>query len=99
MLFVTILYLQLEKAAEPLPWICPLWGCWVCEPRRGWVHGLGGGSLCCSGLGDALRAHSLSFPFVSSAGVTNGFAKHAGSGSDSECSSALGSGLVFEACR
>ncbi|NXP41453.1 BRPF3 protein, partial [Leiothrix lutea] len=31
-------------------------------------------------------------------GVTNGFAKHAGSGSDSECSSALGSGLVFEAC-
>ncbi|XP_050182847.1 bromodomain and PHD finger-containing protein 3 isoform X4 [Myiozetetes cayanensis] len=31
-------------------------------------------------------------------GVTNGFAKHAESGSDFECSSALGSGLVFEAC-
>ncbi|KFP79934.1 Bromodomain and PHD finger-containing protein 3, partial [Acanthisitta chloris] len=31
-------------------------------------------------------------------GVTNGFAKHAESGSDSECSSALGSGLGFEAC-
>ncbi|NWU07829.1 BRPF3 protein, partial [Cephalopterus ornatus] len=31
-------------------------------------------------------------------GVTNGFAKHAGSGSDFECSSALGSGLVFESC-
>ncbi|KAM4885111.1 bromodomain and PHD finger-containing protein 3 isoform 3-T3 [Sylvia borin] len=31
-------------------------------------------------------------------GVTNGFAKHAGSGSDSECSSALGNGLVLEAC-
>ncbi|XP_050182849.1 bromodomain and PHD finger-containing protein 3 isoform X6 [Myiozetetes cayanensis] len=30
--------------------------------------------------------------------VTNGFAKHAESGSDFECSSALGSGLVFEAC-
>ncbi|KFM03277.1 Bromodomain and PHD finger-containing protein 3, partial [Aptenodytes forsteri] len=32
-------------------------------------------------------------------GVTNGFAKHAESGSDSECSSGLGGGLVFEACR
>ncbi|KFP54970.1 Bromodomain and PHD finger-containing protein 3, partial [Cathartes aura] len=31
-------------------------------------------------------------------GVTNGFAKHAESGSDSECSSGLGGGLVFEAC-
>ncbi|KFW02510.1 Bromodomain and PHD finger-containing protein 3, partial [Eurypyga helias] len=31
-------------------------------------------------------------------GVTNGFAKHAESGSDSECSSGLGSGLTFEAC-
>ncbi|NXF10826.1 BRPF3 protein, partial [Smithornis capensis] len=31
-------------------------------------------------------------------GVTNGFAKHMESGSDSECSSALGNGLVFEAC-
>ncbi|NXJ83537.1 BRPF3 protein, partial [Trogon melanurus] len=31
-------------------------------------------------------------------GVTNGFAKHAESGSDSECSSGLGSGLAFEAC-
>uniref|UniRef100_A0A8C5U826 Bromodomain and PHD finger containing 3 n=1 Tax=Malurus cyaneus samueli TaxID=2593467 RepID=A0A8C5U826_9PASS len=31
-------------------------------------------------------------------GVTNGFAKHAESGSDSECSSALSSGRVFEAC-
>ncbi|XP_017691259.1 PREDICTED: bromodomain and PHD finger-containing protein 3 isoform X3 [Lepidothrix coronata] len=31
-------------------------------------------------------------------GVTNGFAKHAESGSDFECSSALGSGLVFESC-
>ncbi|XP_064491977.1 bromodomain and PHD finger-containing protein 3 isoform X4 [Pseudopipra pipra] len=30
--------------------------------------------------------------------VTNGFAKHAESGSDFECSSALGSGLVFESC-
>lgn len=73
-----------------------VWGCWV--------HGLGEGhghlaSCACSGLGSALRGHSLSFPFVSSAGVTNGFAKHAESGSDSECSSALGSGLVFEACR
>ncbi|XP_074971326.1 bromodomain and PHD finger-containing protein 3 isoform X6 [Phalacrocorax aristotelis] len=32
------------------------------------------------------------------AGVTNGFAKHVESGSDSECSSGLGGGLVFEAC-
>ncbi|XP_063212865.1 bromodomain and PHD finger-containing protein 3 isoform X1 [Chroicocephalus ridibundus] len=32
------------------------------------------------------------------AGVTNGFAKHAESGSDSECSSSLGGGLAFEAC-
>ncbi|XP_030898753.2 bromodomain and PHD finger-containing protein 3 isoform X1 [Melopsittacus undulatus] len=31
-------------------------------------------------------------------GVTNGFVKHTESGSDSECSSGLGSGLVFEAC-
>ncbi|XP_027515743.1 bromodomain and PHD finger-containing protein 3 isoform X3 [Corapipo altera] len=31
-------------------------------------------------------------------GVTNGFAKHAESGSDFECNSALGSGLVFESC-
>ncbi|KFW76624.1 Bromodomain and PHD finger-containing protein 3, partial [Manacus vitellinus] len=31
-------------------------------------------------------------------GVTNGFAKHAEGGSDFECSSALGSGLVFESC-
>ncbi|NXQ35030.1 BRPF3 protein, partial [Alaudala cheleensis] len=31
-------------------------------------------------------------------GSVNGFARHAGSGSDSECSSALGSGLGFEAC-
>ncbi|KFR16623.1 Bromodomain and PHD finger-containing protein 3, partial [Opisthocomus hoazin] len=31
-------------------------------------------------------------------GVTNGFAKHAESGSDSECSAGLGGGLVFEAC-
>ncbi|NXD65629.1 BRPF3 protein, partial [Eolophus roseicapillus] len=30
--------------------------------------------------------------------VTNGFVKHTESGSDSECSSGLGSGLVFEAC-
>ncbi|XP_027515744.1 bromodomain and PHD finger-containing protein 3 isoform X4 [Corapipo altera] len=30
--------------------------------------------------------------------VTNGFAKHAESGSDFECNSALGSGLVFESC-
>ncbi|XP_017935189.1 bromodomain and PHD finger-containing protein 3 isoform X4 [Manacus vitellinus] len=30
--------------------------------------------------------------------VTNGFAKHAEGGSDFECSSALGSGLVFESC-
>ncbi|NXM70666.1 BRPF3 protein, partial [Serilophus lunatus] len=30
--------------------------------------------------------------------VTNGCAKHMESGSDSECSSALGNGLVFEAC-
>lgn len=73
-----------------------VWGCWV--------HGLGeshGQLASCAfpGPGDALRGHSLSFPFVSSAGVTNGFGKHAGSGSDSECSSALGSGLVFETCR
>ncbi|KAM7170284.1 bromodomain and PHD finger-containing protein 3 isoform 1-T1 [Macrochelys suwanniensis] len=32
------------------------------------------------------------------AGVTNGFGKHTESGSDSECSSGLGSGLAFEAC-
>ncbi|KFO92793.1 Bromodomain and PHD finger-containing protein 3, partial [Buceros rhinoceros silvestris] len=32
-------------------------------------------------------------------GVTNGFAKHAESGSDSECSSGLGAGLAFDACR
>ncbi|NXI39332.1 BRPF3 protein, partial [Galbula dea] len=32
------------------------------------------------------------------AGVTNGFGKHSESGSDSECSSGLGTGLVFEAC-
>ncbi|NWU88415.1 BRPF3 protein, partial [Upupa epops] len=31
-------------------------------------------------------------------GVTNGFAKHVESGSDSECSSGRGSGLVFEVC-
>ncbi|NXR11188.1 BRPF3 protein, partial [Semnornis frantzii] len=31
-------------------------------------------------------------------GVTNGFVKHTESGSDSECSSGLGAGLVFEAC-
>ncbi|NWI94770.1 BRPF3 protein, partial [Pitta sordida] len=31
-------------------------------------------------------------------GVTNGFAKHMESSPDSECSSALGNGLVFEAC-
>uniref|UniRef100_A0A8B9PC13 Bromodomain and PHD finger containing 3 n=1 Tax=Apteryx owenii TaxID=8824 RepID=A0A8B9PC13_APTOW len=31
-------------------------------------------------------------------GVTNGFGKHAESGSDSECSSGLGTGLAFEAC-
>ncbi|NWR87787.1 BRPF3 protein, partial [Furnarius figulus] len=31
-------------------------------------------------------------------GVTNGFAEHAENGSDSKCSSALGSGLVFESC-
>ncbi|NXN91522.1 BRPF3 protein, partial [Rhinopomastus cyanomelas] len=31
-------------------------------------------------------------------GVTNGFTKHVESGSDSECSSGRGSGLVFEAC-
>lgn len=85
----------------------PLCGCWTCEPMGVWgcwVHGLGKchghlASCACPGLGDALRDHSLSFSFVSSAGVTNGFAKHAGSGSDSECSSALDSGLVFEACR
>lgn len=37
--------------------------------------------------------------FVSLAGVTNGFAKHAENGSDSECGSGLGTGLVLEACR
>ncbi|NXT28806.1 BRPF3 protein, partial [Syrrhaptes paradoxus] len=31
-------------------------------------------------------------------GVTNGFAKHAESGSDSECGSGLGGGLALEAC-
>ncbi|NXF85588.1 BRPF3 protein, partial [Eubucco bourcierii] len=31
-------------------------------------------------------------------GVTNGFVKHTESGSDSECSSGLGAGLVFEPC-
>ncbi|KAM4645826.1 bromodomain and PHD finger-containing protein 3 isoform 2-T2 [Amazona ochrocephala] len=31
-------------------------------------------------------------------GVTNGFVKHTECGSDSECNSGLGSGLVFEAC-
>ncbi|XP_054032513.1 bromodomain and PHD finger-containing protein 3 [Dryobates pubescens] len=31
-------------------------------------------------------------------GVTNGFVKHTESGSDSECSSGLAGGLVFEAC-
>ncbi|KFP56487.1 Bromodomain and PHD finger-containing protein 3, partial [Cariama cristata] len=31
-------------------------------------------------------------------GVTNGFAKHTESSSDSECGSGLGTGLVFEAC-
>uniref|UniRef100_A0AAA9SSX0 Bromodomain and PHD finger containing 3 n=3 Tax=Bos TaxID=9903 RepID=A0AAA9SSX0_BOVIN len=31
-------------------------------------------------------------------GVTNGFGKHTESGSDSECSLGLGSGLAFEAC-
>ncbi|XP_064354241.1 bromodomain and PHD finger-containing protein 3 isoform X1 [Dromaius novaehollandiae] len=31
-------------------------------------------------------------------GVTNGFGKHTESGSDSECSSGLGTGLVLEAC-
>uniref|UniRef100_A0A8B9TMB8 Bromodomain and PHD finger containing 3 n=1 Tax=Anas platyrhynchos TaxID=8839 RepID=A0A8B9TMB8_ANAPL len=31
-------------------------------------------------------------------GVTNGFAKHAENGSDSECGSGRGSGLVLEAC-
>lgn len=91
-----------KKPPEALPWVCPLCGCWGCEPMGVWgagSMGWGKARVTCSGPGGALRAHSLSFSFVSWAGVTNGFAKHAGSGSDSECSSALGSGLVFEACR
>ncbi|XP_069489529.1 bromodomain and PHD finger-containing protein 3 isoform X2 [Ambystoma mexicanum] len=51
------------------------------------------GSRCCSESDE----ESLAL-LPPDSGVTNGFGNHMESGSDSECSSVLGSGLAFESC-